>query len=168
MNLYEIIHKKYLKLTEQLREIEDEKINFTLVTSTNESGEKMIEIQYKNKRLLYGHYEILGIYDIKNSLFEWAWDFQLDKKKKLITKSIKSFGEKLLVDLSKNKYEDVDFLEKIIYYTSRPIIFIDSKNIPDLIEVSNYVMNGNGVLSSYSDNTNERKRIFYVITDIIG
>jgi hypothetical protein len=168
MKLYEIIHKKYLKLTEQLREIEDEKINFILITNTNESGEKLIELQYKNKRLLYGHYEILGVYDIKNALFEWAWNFQLDKKIKSKIKNIKSFGEKLLTDLAKNKYEDVDFLEKNIYYTTRPIIFIDSKNIPDLIEIANYIMEGNGILSSYSDNTNERKRIFYVITDIIG
>jgi hypothetical protein len=165
MKLYDIIHQKNLELTEQLREIEEQNIKFDVTTSINESNENIIELKYKNKRILYGHYDILGIYDVKNFLFEWAWNFQINKNTP--TKKIYKFSETLLNNLSNNKYEDIDYLERIIYYVKNPIFFIDKKNINDLIKVSNYALNGNGILSTYDDE-NEKKRIFYIITDIIG
>ncbi len=124
-----------------------------------------------NKKIMSVNYEILGSYDDKLKLFSWACNHQLVNKKMIklsnqIRKSVNQI-KKLLTNFT---YSDVEYLEKLHYYLSNSVFFINNDNISELLHYCLYFSKGMGIIENDTFFMDKHRSIkmFYIVTDIIG
>ena len=98
-----------------------------------------------------------------------------DKKINIISKNIKKYKSNIKDSIFQKKYDDTDYLERILYYINNNIFYITQDNINDLIKASCYIAN-NGkldnskVLGVIMQNTEINKKkcfTYYFATNII-
>ena len=166
------IKNKYVKLSKQLLELTEKCQEYSIETKSSGHDDKILDVYCKNKKILSAHYEILGTYDSQCNLFFWAKNMQLiDKQSTKLSKRIKSYHKEIEEMILNKKYNDLDYLEKILYYTKNNIFFMMPDNLETLIEFSVTISECKGVLSQVNDNLAKENKIvysYYLITDIIG
>jgi CRISPR/Cas system-associated protein Cas5 (RAMP superfamily) len=125
----------------------------------------ILDIIIEKKKILSVKYELLGIYDKSCNLFEWASKMKLiDKISIKTTKNILKYKNKLKEHIINNTYSDMEYVERILYYLSNNIFFIEENNIQDLIKVCVFISKCQGIVKQ--DNNNVHK--YYAVIDIIG
>jgi len=165
-NFRDVVKDKNNKLTKNINDMLSENKDIEILT-TYRNGEPIIEFKKDpNSVLLRGKYEILGAYNPDLKIYEWSYNFRY-KLKTLTDKAmkIKKYKKTLLDVLGSNKYGDNDYIERIIYYISNPIVVIEEKtNLADIMNISIYITECIGILALYGDKTN---LILHIITDIL-
>jgi len=118
--------------------------------------------------ILKTSFELLGTYDPITGLFQWSSCDQLvNMKMTKIAKQIKSKSnikdlEELIIS---TKEDNIELLERLLYYFSNNIFFIQKDNILDLLKYILYInKNIKGILKKTVDNI----VVYYLITDIIS
>ena len=134
---------------------------------TLENGDNIVDMLCENEKVTMT-YEPIGLYDTKTSLFSWTWKFTtLSRKRIEMSKLIKKFVASLKLHIIKKTYTDYEYLEKIYYYLSNSIFFLDSTRLEDIEKICSYIFDGKCVLKSLS-NIDNSKIIIYVAIDVIS
>lgn len=121
-----------------------------------------------SKKILTVKYEILGTYDATSGIFNWACDQMISNKEiTTLSKQIKKYSKDLKKMIIKNKYNDTNYLEKIYYYLSNTIFFLESVNLIDIIKISIFVTKCKGVIKN-NNSSNNKITTLYLVTDIIS
>jgi hypothetical protein len=171
-NFKNIVSEKYKELNKKLKHflISDD---INVESLINKNDEYILNIYLNNKKITSAKYEIMGIYNIENNIFTWGNNFLINNKNtsnfvNVIQKS-KNIIEK---DIFKSVYNDVDYLERILYYLSNNVLYIFQDNIKDLIEYSCYFLSINnfniyGVINQDIIINQKKHAIYYYITDFL-
>lgn len=133
---------------------------------SDSSGNKTMNLYCdKTKKNISVKYELLGSRDTKCELFIWGSSMQIIDKTIVgnckIIKKYKSQIEKYIYD---KKFKDIDYLERILYYLSHNVFFINNDNVHDLVKISAFVVKSVGVVILTGDNI----VTYYLVSDIIG
>ena len=160
------VENNFIKLTNKFNKITN-KTKYLIKIVNDDNDNKIIDVFDDNdKKILSVTYEMLGTYDTKNALFLWAYNkILINKKLTKISKKIKlSYKdiEKLIV---LNKYSDMEYLERLYYYTKNNIFYINSEHLNNLIEYCIFVSECKGVLTDIDSN---KIQSFYIVTEIIS
>lgn len=163
--------RTYLELELKEKISKTNLVNSFTITTSPESYD--VELSYKvydkdkehgDLSTIKSKYQILGSYDKNTTLFQWAHAVNiLDKNLKIISNNLKA-SSKLLKDKISQFKDDQEYIEKMLYYTSNNIFFIDQKNIFDLLKYSMYVNKAKGVLII----NNSNYQTYIILTEIIG
>ncbi|AYV78265.1 MAG: hypothetical protein Edafosvirus8_15 [Edafosvirus sp.] len=143
----------------------DENINYTFEFSRSLNNDAIIDIYLNNKHILKILYEIIGIYNLQNSVWYWSWNSSLierDLMKK--TKKIKKFGKYIKNNL--NEFDPKE-AEEIYYYVSNGNFFINQENVLKIIQLSLYLSDSIWFLSKKDNDESPQKIEYYFIKKII-
>lgn len=163
----DIIEKKYKEQTGEIKKVikSDTKYEMTIYSSQND--ENTMEFKSETSKVLVV-YEILGVYDTATSIFSWGWKHELiDRKKTQMVKKIKGQKKTIKSDIINGTYSDSNYLEQIYYYISNPIFLLNSSQIENFTKICTVLTQSKGILHHFDSDDNRRK-IFYVICDIVG
>lgn len=163
----DIIEKKYKEQTGDLKKVlkSDTKYEMTIYASQND--ENTMEFKSETNKVLVV-YEILGVYDTATSIFSWSWKHELiDRKKSQMIKKIKDQKKRIKSDIINGTYSDSKYLEQIYYYVSNPIFLLNSSEIEGFTKICTVLTQSKGIIHQFDSGDNRRK-IFYVICDIVG
>jgi hypothetical protein len=163
----DIIEKKYKEQTRDLKKVlkSDTKYEMTIYASQND--ENTMEFKSETNKVLLV-YEILGVYDTATSIFSWSWKHELiDRKKSQMIKKIKDQKKRIKSDIINGTYSDSKYLEQIYYYVSNPIFLLNSSEIEGFTKICTVLTQSKGIIHQFDSGDNRRK-IFYVICDIVG
>jgi hypothetical protein len=139
----------------------------TTVFASLENGDNIVNLSCENKKVTVT-YEPIGLYDTTTSLFSWTWKFStLSRKRIELSKMIKKFMPILKSHIIEKTYVDNEYLEKIYYYLSNPIFFLDAMRLNDIEKLCSYILDGKCVLKAPS-NVDNKKIIIYVVIDVIS
>lgn len=167
----EIIQNAHKELSKQLMDLIENCKEYTIETKNGSSDDKILDVLCNNKKILTATYEILGTYDSQFNLFFWAKNIKLvDKQITKISKNVKKYSSKIKEMIIEKRYKDVDYLERLYYYTNNGIFFIFPDNVNDIIEFSTYVSKCKGILKQQNNLVQNGKIVYtyYIITDILG
>jgi len=135
INNYYQQQKEYMK-----KIINIKKIHRFKLMKDEYNNNYIIEIYYKDKLKLRAKYNVIGMYNIINSVWYWSWNISnIDKQ--LITNSlkIKEFSEELNNNYSKYNKTEID---ELYYLTSNGNFYIDGDNIKKLIKIALFINKG--------------------------
>jgi hypothetical protein len=169
-NYREIIKDEYVKLSRQLTDL-TEKCQEYVIEIKGTNDDKILDVYCNNKKILSAVYEILGTYDTQCNLFFWSKNMKFaDRQVTKISREIKKHSKKIKSMILEKKYKDIDYLEKMYYYTSNNIFFVFPDNISEIIEFSVFFCKCKGILKYKNNSAKEGKLIYtyYIITDILG
>lgn len=135
INNYYQQQKEYMK-----KIINIKKIHRFKLMKDEYNNNYIIEIYYKDKLKLRAKYNVIGMYNIINSVWYWSWNISnIDKQ--LINNSlkIKEFSEELNNNYSKYNKTEID---ELYYLTSNGNFYIDGDNIKKLIKIALFINKG--------------------------
>lgn len=119
-----------------------------------------------NKNLLKFSYVYIGSYDIDKELWMWSYNnFSLDDSLKNFKNSLFSLANEIKSNV--NNYDDASYVEKVYNYLMNEIYCIKHNNILDVMKLSIYSLQGNGVISEFSGSSGVNKLDFYVVMNIV-
>tara|TARA_B100002019_G_C21132976_1_gene529220 strand:+ start:36 stop:590 length:555 start_codon:yes stop_codon:yes gene_type:complete len=140
------INKYYKEKKEKINKIFDLKqqlkYNFTY---NRDKNIHIVEIYNKNNKLIFqSNYDIVGLYNIVRSVWYWGYnismvDQQLIKK----SRNILNISKDIIKNYSKYNSKDIDIYH---YYSNNGNFMIKSSNIPNIIKLGLYSMEGEWVL----------------------
>lgn len=169
MKYKDIIDKKYLSLTNNMKNIIKDNEYYTEEQPNKENDDHILNVFLKsnNKKILSVNYEILGFYSDKCNIFYWGTNI-LPSNKYIykLSKKIMRSKKKLKEYIINKKYSDISFLEKLLYYTTNKIFYIIYDNIDDLLKYSCYITNSIGILTNNSLKDKKAFNIYYIIKNI--
>jgi hypothetical protein len=162
MNFKDIINNKSEILTKPIENIL-KKNNEYIIQIVND----IINVfNNKNKKILSCTFHNLGSYDKKVNLFTWSCDkFINNKEYSISSECIKKYSKKIKKYIINQKYNDYEYLEKMYYYLSNSIFYINPINIEDLLKISIFITKHKGIL--YNEN-NYNVVNYYIILDILS
>jgi hypothetical protein len=169
------ITKKFYTLLNNKKDNYDDYIIENTIDNNEQNIINLFSKSNKEKKLLSLAYEIIGIYDIDCNYFSWENNFILtNKTTNKLAKIIKKEKKNLQNYIIKKKYNDIDYMEKILYYISNDTFYLQKNNLPDLLKYCCYfanIKNNNKILGILAQNIkiNEKNfEVHYFITDIIS
>lgn len=169
MNFEDIIKNKTDKLTSSVTNALKMHSKYKLYFSNDKHENKTIDVFASDdgkKKILSVKYEILGTYHINSKLFTWSCDQLLtDKKMTILSKKIKEYSKNLKKVITIKKFKDVEYQERLYYYSTNNIFFVEYVNISDILKFSIFVSECHGILN-FSENNGFQT--YYLITDIIS
>lgn len=163
MKLSDLIESSYLQYTKKLSSTMPNNQSYKIVPTVTEYDEKIITLSTKNNSILVAHYDIVGTYNDVLGIYYWASSFELLAKSKIFAamKEYKKILKKHIIDRT---YDDEDYVEKIYYYISNPIIGINKENLDILVKLVIFVTKYMGVVI---EKLTDSQQVLYVITDVI-
>jgi hypothetical protein len=169
MKLQEQINKKYLSLTKKINEIigiDDYKIK-NKISKNNEHLMDVFLIK-NNKKIMSTKCEIMGFYNKDCNTFYWGDLFipmntYINKSLKKIKKS-KNKLKDMIID---KKYDDIEFLEQLLYYVSNNVFYIDDTNIDKLARYVCYKTDSLGLLLHKEEINKKQYILYYLIKEIV-
>lgn len=168
MNFEDIIKNEYRELTKSLADVLKNNTNYIIEIVINPNDNIMDIFDDNNKKILTIQYEVLGTYSNNLGIFSWACDNIVGNKEIIeLSKNTKKYSKNLKKLIIENNFEDVKFLERLYYYLSNNMFFIDNKNINDIITISVFVTKTLGVVKS-NNTSNKNITTFYLVTDIMS
>jgi hypothetical protein len=123
----------------------------------------LIEIS-KNKNLIRSEYQIIGFYNITNSIWTWVWNNPFIEKNLGINKDVLQNYVKKLIN---SKTIDQKELEELVYYTSNEAFYISFENIGRLLQFIMYNLQSAMVVTKKNDDINPSVIEFISIKDIL-
>lgn len=129
-------------------------------------NEQVIDIYNKDKKIMASKYEPLGIYDESTNLFIWGSSINPSNKNlTLRVRDIQDYSSKIKSLILNKKFNDIGYMERLLYYLSENIIYILAENIHDLIMLCVFVSK-KFVLIKRDSNTNIAS--LYLLTDVLS
>ncbi len=160
-----IIDEKYVKSTIELNMSEKYEISF--IGDNNDNTMEILFIGDNNNKKFVCKYEICGVYDIITNLYTWGWDFNIiDRNNIQLTKKIKEFIKPIKSYIIDNTYSDIEYIEKIYYYLSHSIFFVNKDKLHDMHKFCVSVTDTKGFVKYKSEDN--RHIVYYLITDILS
>ena len=150
------INNKFIKLNQLSHDLlqKCKSNNITI----NENDNNTIDVICNKEKLFMAEYEILGSYDVSNGIFIWGWKM-IDRENKHKTKSLKKYYKNIHNYVVNNKYSDIKYLERIHYYLSNDIFYLENDHLDIIIKFCCATLNSIDVIH-YNDK-------LYMITGII-
>lgn len=120
------------------------KLNFFFGKDKN--NDYIVEIRKDNNLILKGHYEVIGIYNIQNSVWYWGWNLGsfIDRKLTKFSKKVKKFSNYIKDNQNKFNPQQAD---ELYYKTRNGNFYTSSNNLLQLIKLSLYLSKGEWFLS---------------------
>ena len=170
--LNNIINSEYNKLVKDFNELMTNVDNYNLEFVDNDIDDKTIDVYNNNSKILSAKYQIIGTYDMYCELFTWSWAMQIkDKNITVFKKNIGKYNDKIKKYISNKKYNDIQYLEQIMYYLSNNTFYIIENNLKILEKLCVFIGNGKGVLrytNKRLEKSNKIIYVYYLVSDIIG
>jgi hypothetical protein len=169
MKLQEQINKKYESLTKKMNEI----IGFNdyiIENKINKNNEYVMDVytSKNNKKLMLVKCEIIGFYNKGCNIFYWGDLFiPINIYANKSFKKIKKSKNKIKNMIINKEYEDIQYLEKLLYYISNNMFFIDELDINDLTRYICYKTKSIGILSHNDEINKKHYKIYYLVKEII-
>lgn len=175
MRLEDIVKNEYIKLAESLdnilKENTDYVVEINMETNTEINENSFLDVYGNNrKKILTAKYQLLGTFDIGNEIFIWGSNQVIvDKELILFSKIVKKYSAKIKKYIIQKKCEDVEYMERIYYYISNSVFFIEKDKIEEIIKFAVFVTKCKGIIKSVNTNASNNKIMsLYFITDIIS
>lgn len=172
MSFENIITNKSTTLSQSLNTVLKDHINYTIGIVDGSNVDNIIDIYGSNKKkILTIKYEVLGTYDGTFGIFSWACDHViLNKEVCLLSKNVKKYSKTLKKAIvSENNHDhnqtNSNYMEKIYYYLSNSMFFLDPQNLVDIIKISIFVTESKGIVQEIAQN---KITTLYFVRDIIS
>lgn len=123
-----------------------------------DENEHIVDIYFREKIVLRAKYEILGCYNVINSI--WIWSWAISEIEKNLAENCKYATKKYYDKLSKNKITKEK--EEYLYYLSNPSFFISYKNLDKLLKFGTYITKSIFILP-HKINENSPKMIEFIL-----
>lgn len=134
----------------------------------NNDGKYMLEFFENDKSVMKTECCMMGMYNVYNSVWYWAWNLDnIDKQ--LLDNKVQNFSHEIKRKLEDiKKVHDVQYMEQLYYRTSNGNFYISPKNIEGLIKLGLYILDGHWVTSIPIEGDDKIKRVeYYVLTKIL-
>lgn len=129
-------------------------------------NEQVIDIYNKDKKIMASKYELLGIYDESTNLFIWGSSINPSNiNLTLQVKNIRNYDFKIKSLILNKKFNDIGYIERLLYYLSENIIYILKENIYDFIMLCVFISK-KFVVIKRDFNTNIVS--MYLLTDVLS
>ncbi len=170
MNFEDIIKNEYNNLTKSLENIIKDHPKYTINIVDDLNDNIMDIFGNSKKKVLTVKYEVLGTYNITLGIFIWACDNVIgDKEISELSKTTKKYSKNLKKLIIDKKFKDISYIERLYYYLSNSMFFVDPINLNDITKLSTFVTNTNGIIKQNSSNALNHEIItMYYVTDIIS
>lgn len=130
-------------------------------------NENIINVYNENKLMLSSKYEVLGNYDKSTNVFIWGNCIKPIKSQTHCVSIIRNAKENIKNYIINKKFDDVNFMEKILYYLENDVMLILNENIIDLIKIC--VFESQGMVVYQENNTqNKNTCTYYLLTEIMS
>lgn len=144
--LFDKVLKNHKNKKEEFEKIVNinKNIKFNFITEPNK---KIIEIidDKTNKPLLKAYHRTIGIYNIVNSIWYWAWNIDFIDKSAIIDKSKFTSLEK---NIKNNYYKDNSKdIDELYFYITNNNFYMTQDRISNLIKVILYIEDGKWVVT---------------------
>lgn len=140
------INKYYDKKKERISKLIDltNEYNYKFGYDKNKK-EHLLKVYDKNNNFVFqSSYEIVGLYNIGRSVWYWAYNISMiDKGLSNKSKKILELSKDILKNYEKYNSKEVDLY---YYYSNNSNFMINLKNIPTLLKLGIYCMNGDWIL----------------------
>ena len=122
-----------------------------------------VDIYINDKLFIRGLYDVLGCYNVINSI--WIWSWSINQIEKYLYENVKHkakilHGKLLDGNITENT-------EKYLYYLGNDNFFISYKNIDNLLKFMLYMTKGEYILAHKVNDNNPKIIEFIVINKII-
>lgn len=144
---------KYFNIKKKdIIDIIDPNYNYDYKFSTDKDNNAIVEVLKNNKLVIKAEYELLGLYNLFNSV--WYWGFGLDLVNRDLVKGSKSIKE--FSKIIKKNYEDFDKKEaEILYFrTNNNNFYTSKKNIDNIVKLGLYITKSKWFLPVCYNNDN--------------
>jgi len=126
----------------QQKEKHSDKIDLSKSYESNlyvdDNGRHIVELIYNNKVKFKAEYELIGFYNIINSMWYWAWSIDLiDRKLAESSKKMRDFPNFIKNNMDKFNQKESEDLH---FKTDMPNFFIDIDSINKLIKLTLYYL----------------------------
>ena len=114
--------------------------SFNTKMYVNSEGDHILELYDDSKMILKAKYDLLGFYNLSNSVWYWGWNIDLvDKKLINASKHMKTFPQYI-----KDNYNQFTFVDAEDYYfrTDNGNFYTSLENVDKLIKLALYYMKG--------------------------
>lgn len=160
MRFEDIIKNESEKISKSLNNILNENDNYQI-----KIVDEVIDIYGENKKILTIKYELLGSYDTKSEIFNWAHNYYIvDKELLFLSKEVKKYSSKLRKYIINQKCEDNEYMERLYYYLSNSVFILQENKLLDIINMSIYITKCKGVIKNKNGNMIQ----LYFVKDIIS
>ena len=169
--LDESIEKYFNDKQKEISKKIDPNKNYIYRLQQDDSGNFYIELYDNDKLVLKAEYELIGIYNMFNSIWYWAHNIQfINRHLAKESKKIKEFSKEL-----KDNYEKYDPIEADTYYyiSKNGNFYTSSDNVIKMIKLMLYVCKGlwyipvcagkDNVTCTINKNKSSIKRMEYLI-----
>lgn len=129
-------------------------------------NEQVLDIYTNDKKITSSKYELLGIYDESTNLFVWGSSLNpSDSNQYLTVKNIKNYLSKIKSFIINKKFNDVGYMEKMLYYLSENIIYLLKENINDFKMLCSYISKK---IIVFKKDSNSNLISMFLLTDILS
>lgn len=105
--------------------------------SRTSSNEPIVDIYNKDKHVAKLIYQIIGIYNIENSVWYWSWNCEMIEKDLVFaSKKIKKFAKHIRENMNELNFAEA---EEFYYYCSNGNFYTTQDNIDKLIKMTLYL-----------------------------
>lgn len=171
MSFEDVIKIESNKLAKSLNSVLNDYPNYTIGIVNDSNKDSFIDVYgTTKKKILTVKYEVLGMYDSQMEIFSWACDHKISDKGIVgLSKEVKKYSKKLKKHIIKKEFDDTEYMERLYYYLSNSMFFLEFSNLSDIMKISIFVTKCKGVLKQdNNDTSNSKNTIFYLVTDIIS
>lgn len=143
MSLQNKIEKYYNDRTNDIKKIYNLNSNYNYLLKKDNNDRYIIELLDGKDVILKAEYEIIGIYNIFNSVWYTGWNIQfVDSKLVQSSKKVLEFTGKIVSEPSSN------YMEKEVYkyIGENGNFYTSAKRIPDIVKYMLYATKGEWIL----------------------
>lgn len=168
MKFHDKIKKNYQKTSQNI-ENTIKHTKYIIDENIDKNGQNILNIYSNDKLILTVKYQIMGFYNKEQNLFFWS-NINYIKNNNLtsITKKLRSMKKKLEDIIIDGTYEDIQYLESLLYYFDNDIFIIDKNDICNISYAAIYFSNAIGTLSHNIHINDKKHKIYYLVTDILS
>ncbi|AYV82021.1 MAG: hypothetical protein Homavirus2_25 [Homavirus sp.] len=134
------IDKYFNEKKKEISERFDPDKNYSYKLQKDDNGAFYIELYDDNKLILKAEYDLMGMYNMFNSVWYWAHNIQfIDRNMAKKSQEIKGFAKEL-----KENYDNYDSVELEAYYymCKNGNFYASSNNVLKMVKLMLYVTNG--------------------------
>ena len=160
------ITKKYIDLTDKMNQILNNN-EYSVENSIDNNDEYTLDVYANKKKVMTVVCQMMGFYNHDCETFYWG-DTMIPTNTNIneLVKDIRKSKKKLKKSIIEQKYDDIQYLERILYYISNNVFYIDELNIADLVKYCCYKTDSMGVLVQHKITKNKKHAIHYLIREI--
>lgn len=119
--------------------------NYKFKFHKDRSGNHIVELFDGDKSVLKGEFQLIGMYNLINSIWYWGWSIDfVDKQLTQTVKKVKQFPHEIKENF--DKFDPVE-ADELHFLTSNGSFYTNSKRVDFLGKLAQYLMDGEMVIS---------------------